>query len=213
MTTTNTAVYEAINKIQAALSKSGIAKDRQGSQFKFRGIDDVYAALAPLLAEHKLCIIPRVISREAVERKSKSGGPLYFVSLKVEYDFVSAKDGSCHTAAAPGEAMDSSDKATNKAMSAAYKYLCLQTFCIPTEGDNDADGTTHEVAPAEPITLEFLVDKIIKAKAVTHLSNIWTKYADAIKNLPPDDLELLKHTKDKRKDELAAAAAEKKGGK
>ena len=44
-----------------------------------------------------------------------------------------------------GEAMDRSDKATNKAMSAAYKYACFQTFCIPTEGDNDADFTTHEV--------------------------------------------------------------------
>src|SRR5690606_19364534 len=46
-----------------------------------------------------------------------------------------------------GEAMDSADKATNKAMSAAYKYAAFQTFCIPTEGDNDADATTHEVAP------------------------------------------------------------------
>jgi hypothetical protein len=30
-------------------------------------------------------------------------------------------------------------------MSAALKYACLQTFMVPTEGDNDADGTTHEV--------------------------------------------------------------------
>jgi hypothetical protein len=30
-------------------------------------------------------------------------------------------------------------------MSAAYKYAAIQTFCIPTEGDNDADSTTHEV--------------------------------------------------------------------
>lgn len=41
--------------------------------------------------------------------------------------------------------MDSGDKASNKAMSAAYKYAAIQTFCIPTEGDNDADSTTHEV--------------------------------------------------------------------
>ena len=46
--------------------------------------------------------------------------------------------------------MDSADKATNKAMSAAYKYACLQTFCIPTEGDNDADATTHDIAPRTP---------------------------------------------------------------
>jgi hypothetical protein len=41
--------------------------------------------------------------------------------------------------------MDSADKATNKAMSAAMKYAMLQGYQIPTVGDNDADGTTHEV--------------------------------------------------------------------
>ena len=50
-----------------------------------------------------------------------------------------------------GEAMDSADKSTNKAMSAAYKYMCLQVFCIPTEGDNDADGTTPDmIKPQTP---------------------------------------------------------------
>jgi hypothetical protein len=58
---------------------------------------------------------------------------------------VSAEDGSKHTARTFGEAMDSGDKATNKAMSAAYKYMAFQTFAIPTEGDNDADNHTHEI--------------------------------------------------------------------
>ncbi len=43
--------------------------------------------------------------------------------------------------------MDSGDKSTNKAMSAAYKYAAFMTFAIPTEGDNDADAHTPEVAP------------------------------------------------------------------
>jgi hypothetical protein len=51
-----------------------------------------------------------------------------------------------------GEAMDSADKATNKAMSAAYKYAAFLAFCIPTEGDNDADATTHEPAPKPGVT-------------------------------------------------------------
>jgi hypothetical protein len=45
--------------------------------------------------------------------------------------------------------MDSGDKATNKAMSAAFKYAAFQAFCIPTEGDNDADAHTPEVAPKQ----------------------------------------------------------------
>jgi len=140
-------VYKAINAVQAELAKTGISKDRVNEQqrYKFRGIDEVYNALSPLLAKHGLCILPRVVSRECVERESKTGGALFYVTVNMEFDFVASEDGSKHTVVTYGEAMDSGDKATNKAMSAAYKYACMQAFSIPTEGDNDADAQTHEV--------------------------------------------------------------------
>jgi hypothetical protein len=144
-------VYKAINAVQAELAVSGITKDRtnaQGSGYKFRGIDDVYNAIAPLLAKHGLCILPRVLSRTVDERTSKNGGALFYVTVDSEFDFVSAEDGSKHTIKTFGEAMDSGDKATNKAMSAAYKYACFQAFSIPTESDNDADAHIHEVRPS-----------------------------------------------------------------
>lgn len=143
-------VYQAIAAVMSRLAKDGIGKDRKNEQqgYKFRGIDDVYNALAPILAEQSLCILPKVQSREVTERQTRSGSPLFYVNVQVDFHFVSAIDGSWHVVSMPGEAMDSADKATNKAMSAAYKYACLQTFCIPTEGDNDADATTHQVAPA-----------------------------------------------------------------
>lgn len=150
-TTTSTPhVYQAIAAVMSALAKEGISKDRKNEQqgYKFRGIDDVYNTLAPVLAEHQLCILPAVQSREVIERQTRGGSPLFYVNVQVDFHFVSAKDGTSHIVSMPGEAMDSADKATNKAMSAAYKYACLQTFCIPTEGDNDADATTHQVAPA-----------------------------------------------------------------
>ena len=145
-------IYESINKIQAALAKTGISKDRKNQQqgYAFRGIDDVYGALAPLLAEHGVCVFPRATERTCVERQTQRGGALFYVTVRVEFDFVSSIDGSVHTCITYGEAMDSADRATNKAMSAAYKYACLQTFCIPTEGDNDADATTHDIAPRTP---------------------------------------------------------------
>ena len=143
-------VYKAINKVQAALAKTGITKDRtntQGSGYKFRGIDDVYNTIAPLLSEHGLCILPRVLTRHCDERLSKAGGALFYVTVEVEFDFVASEDGSKHTCKTFGEAMDSGDKATNKAMSAAYKYACFQAFSIPTESDNDPDAQSHEVKP------------------------------------------------------------------
>jgi hypothetical protein len=74
------------------------------------------------------------------------------VTLTVEYDFVSAKDGSKHTVIAFGEAMDRGDKATPKAMAAAFKYAAFQAFCIPTESQEDADAQSHQIVNAPPVT-------------------------------------------------------------
>lgn len=143
-------VYRAINDVMKEMSLEGISKDRrntQGAGYNFRGIDDVLNSLSSKLSKHSLCILPRVIERECIERQSKAGGALFYTTLKVEFDFVSSEDGSKHTVVTVGEAMDSSDKSSNKAMSAAMKYACIQTFCIPTEGDNDADAHTPEPEP------------------------------------------------------------------
>jgi hypothetical protein len=139
-------VYNAIAAIMAELSKTGISKSSENTQqgYKFRGIDQVYQALSPLLSKHKLCVLPRVTERSVAEKVTRNGGTLFYTTLTVEFDFVCAEDGSKHTVVTMGEAMDSGDKSSNKAMSAAYKYACIQAFCIPTEGDNDADATTHE---------------------------------------------------------------------
>ncbi len=145
-------VYGAIADVTAALAKDGITKSRNNAQqgYKFRGIDDVYNALAPMLVDAKLVILPKLLSREVTERVTQKGGTLFYVVVSSEFRFVSAVDGS-DVIVGPflGEAMDSGDKATNKAMSAAYKYMAMQTFCIPTEGDNDADAQTHsEIKPS-----------------------------------------------------------------
>ncbi len=148
-------VYACIAAVQAEMAQTGISKDRKNlvQNYSFRGIDDVYNALAPVLAKHHLVCVPRYLSRLQTERESTKGGVIFSVVVEGEFDFVSAVDGSQHTARAFGEAMDSADKATNKAMSAAYKYAAFQTFCIPTEGDNDADAHTPEVkAAAKPVT-------------------------------------------------------------
>lgn len=143
-------VYQAITAVTAAMARDGISKDRKNEQqgYRFRGIDDVYNALSTHLAEQQLCMLPRVLSRTVTERATKTGGVSTYVVLDVEFDLVSSKDGSIHTIRTMGEAMDSADKATNKAQSAAMKYACLITFQIPTEGDNDADAHHPQKASA-----------------------------------------------------------------
>ncbi len=150
-------VYAAMCAVMEDIGKSGISKDRKNTQqgYNFRGIDDVYNELNSLLSKHKLLMLPSVAASEHEERQTKSGGALIYTRLTVDFKLVSAEDGSSDTIRTVGEAMDSADKSSNKAQSAAYKYAAMMVFCIPTEGDNDADSVTHEVAPkvlAKPIS-------------------------------------------------------------
>jgi ERF superfamily len=144
-------IYRGICQVAKAISREGISKQSRNQQqgYRFRGIDDVQNALSALLAEAEICILPRMVSRSQQERSTAKGGTLFYVTVQADFDFVSARDGSRHTVTMYGEAMDSADKATNKAMSAAYKYACLQVFCIPTEGMPDADATTPEACGSQ----------------------------------------------------------------
>jgi hypothetical protein len=156
-------VYAAINAVQRALVKGGIAKGQTNTydKYRFRGIDDVYNALGPALAEAGLVILPRVVNREAQEKPTQKGGTQMAVTLTVEFDFIAAEDGSKHTVIAFGEAMDRGDKATPKAMAAAYKYMAFQAFCIPVDGQPDADAESHVVvnqAPARAVQAALAVN-------------------------------------------------------
>ena len=177
-------VYLAINKVQADLAKTGIEKNRtnsQGSGYKFRGIDDIYNAISSLMAEHGLCIMPRMLRRDIVERKSSSGGNLYFITVKAAFDFISAHDSSIHTVITFGEAMDSGDKATNKAMSAAHKYALLQTFAIPTEGDNDSENTLADVTMNQNV-----IDGLNQINACTSLDQLAKVFGTVYKTVGND---------------------------
>lgn len=156
-------VYRAITLVRAALAKEGIAKSRENKdqKFHFRGIDDVYNTVSRLLAEYQLCIMPSFSERAVDVRTTKSGSSMFNVTVRGAFAFVSSVDGSSHTVVTYGEAQDTADKATNKAMSAAMKYALMETFTIPTEGDNDADGSSPEetvvkYTPAELATIESL---------------------------------------------------------
>lgn len=98
--------------------------------------------------------------------------------VKAEFDFVATEDGSKHTVETYGEAMDSSDKATNKAMSIAYKYAAFQAFCIPTEETAiDADAEVHSVAPATAD--QILAEFTNYAGSENDAKTLQSKYAEA----------------------------------
>lgn len=152
MPESNGKIYEAITAVMADISHIGKDRENPQQRYQFRGIDDVYNALHGPMSKHGIFVTPIVEDQRQVERKTRNGGALFYTTLTVRFRFY-ASDGSSVEAVTVGEAMDSGDKSANKAMSAAMKYAMLQVFCVPTEGDNDAENVTHDVA-AEPANAE-----------------------------------------------------------
>jgi len=141
-------IYAAIAAILARVGPIAKANRNQHQGYRFRGIDDVYNALHPLLAEHKVFVAPEVTGCKVVERESSNGTALIYTTLRVRFTLYAA-DGSSVQVTTVGEAMDSGDKSANKAMSAAMKYALIQLFCIPTAGDNDTENETFTVQPRQ----------------------------------------------------------------
>lgn len=123
------------SSIHAVMEDIGaIGKDKRNTQqgFMYRGVDDVMNALNPAFIKHRIFITPEVLEQHREKRSTGKGGELIYSVCKIKYTFY-ADDGSHVEAIVIGEGMDSGDKASNKAMSVAFKYACFQVFCIPTE--------------------------------------------------------------------------------
>ena len=139
-------IYKAINEVMKELGAVG--KNQKNSQqgFMYRGIDAVMNAINPALTNHGVFVVPEVLEQTREERTTSKGNLLIYSICKIKFSFF-AEDGSHIEAITIGEGMDSGDKATNKAMSIAFKYACFQVFCIPTEEMVDPDAECHEVKP------------------------------------------------------------------
>lgn len=136
-------IYSTIAAIIRDLGAVEKSRVNQQQGFKFRGIDDCYNALHSLFGKHGLFTTTQVLNSERFSLQTAKGGNLNYTILKVEFKFF-ALDGSSVTSVMIGEASDTGDKSTNKAMSVAQKYAFLQIFAIPTEEDKDPDYGSQE---------------------------------------------------------------------
>ena len=116
--------------------------------FNFRGIDAVVNALAVGMRSSRVVVYPTVLDYHyeqiAVGQNKNLVG---HVRLEVRYTFTDGIDSI--SAVVAGEAMDSGDKATAKAMSVAFRTALLQVFFLPTdEKDPDEDSFVRTSTPS-----------------------------------------------------------------
>ena len=145
---TDCKIYSAICGVMKDVGAVKKTDENTFDHYKYRGIDAVMNALQPAMIKNNIFVIPEVLEQKREDRLSRKGEPMIYSAVTVKYRFC-ADDGSSVEAVVVGEAMDRGDKSVNKAMSAAYKYACFQTFCIPTEEMIDSETESPEVAPTE----------------------------------------------------------------
>ena len=145
-------VVQALSAVMADV-RAVAKKERntsQGGGFYFRGIDAVVNAVGPALRTHGVVVTPHLDHIDRREGRTSKGGTLNYVAVIVTYTFTGPA-GDTMTATVPGEAFDSGDKATAKAMSVAFRTCLLQALTLPTdEADPDADVYDATVQTAAP---------------------------------------------------------------
>lgn len=146
-------IYEQIPKIMLDLKPVGKGQYNQQQRFKYRGIDDVYNALQPLLAKHGVFSTSEIVSRDRREVQTKAGARAYHCVNSYKFTFW-ASDGSSIDIWADGEAMDMGDKASNKCAAIAHKYALLQLFCIPTADLADPDAESPQLSQQPGTTVQ-----------------------------------------------------------
>lgn len=168
-------IKQTISKVALEIAKKGLSKDSKNKiqDYMYRGIDGLYDLLGIIFAENGLIILPEEVNNHdlCVIGKSSKGNDIYRAVVKVSYLICHAHGDDVLKAEFVGEAFDNADKATNKAFTAAYKYLMFQLFAIPINGeDNDADNSHHEVqatpkpAQAKPQAKPQVAEKLIQPK-------------------------------------------------
>lgn len=156
-------IYKKMSLVMSEIGAIGKNHKNQAQGFKFRGIDDFVNSLYPALTKHGVFMTPECVSesheiREVTRGNGKVGTDKH-VALQMKYHFYAEDGSSVVVGPVPSEGLDSGDKATNKALSAALKYALIQTFSIPTEDMAEADlespeiGNTTTSSPAAPSEL------------------------------------------------------------
>lgn len=157
-------IYRKMSEVMREIGAVTKDQKNQAQGFKFRGIDQFVNALYPALTRHGVFMAPRALRhdqeiKEVVRSNGKAGVDKH-VAIMMEYTFY-AEDGSHVTVGPiPAEGLDSGDKATNKALSAALKYALIQTFSIPTEDMAEADLDSPEMGASTAKSTSTVESKV-----------------------------------------------------
>jgi hypothetical protein len=151
-------IIQALTNVMRDVTAIGKKDFNTFHKFNFRGIDLVLEHVGPAFRKHGIVPVPELREILSDGLTAKDGKHKRGVTLTVAYTFYGPR-GDSITAVVPGEANDTEDKGSSKAMSVAYRTALLQVLAIPT-GERDPHA-----GPAASTKLVRLQADVKKAMA------------------------------------------------
>lgn len=167
-------IYAALAAVMADVDHVSKRDRNEHQKFLFRGIDAVVNAVGPALRKHKVIVVPDVERVEYMPVTTTGNKPSTACRVVVAYTFI-AVDGSSVTAKVAGEAWDSGDKATPKAMSVAFRTALLQALALPTDEPDPDASTFEQVRVVVPRDWDAVADTAESLTDLAAVRDLWKR--------------------------------------
>jgi hypothetical protein len=130
----------------------GDRRDDVGGRYNFRGVDRVVNAVGPALRRHGVLVLPtRILSVDYREARTAKGSVMQDCTVRVQWTVRGPAGDDLPAMESAGQATDTQDKSTAKAISVAQRVLFLSALHIPTQDpDVDRGHERGEAPTAKP---------------------------------------------------------------
>lgn len=146
-------IYQRIHAVMSELDYVAKGDKTVNGQYRFVSHDQVTAKVHPLLVKYGIVITTGV--SELIQENNRTTIKLCvnFVNIDTPTDYI----GTIYY----GYGVDNGDKGIGKAISYAFKYAMLKTFCLETgdDPDNDAEAIYE---PAKCLDFDLEISALLK---------------------------------------------------
>ena len=129
-------IYQRLNRVMGEVRYVQKRDKTNNKMYSYVNHDDVSAAIQPYLVQNGIALVTNV--KDLKQEGNRT-------SVNLEVSFVNIDDPKdCITVQYPGYGIDTQDKGIGKAISYAFKYCLLKTFCLETGDDVERDNIEYK---------------------------------------------------------------------
>lgn len=171
-------IYQRILGIMSELHYIAKGDKTVNGQYRFVSHDQVTEKIQPLLVKYGIVILPSVEDMTQDNNRTTVKLAMQFINVDwpTDYTFLYFW----------GYGVDNGDKGPGKAISYAYKYGLLKTFCLKTGDDPDNDANAA-YEPAKCLEFDLLLPSDITEKEKAKL-NKFLLHSSQVMQKPVEDV-------------------------